>query len=335
MRLRHKRPTIALVAVAAVATLGLVAVLPSWSVLEVARPRDGVTVKDLTADLAFGAEESSPEATPLARVVRSLTAPLTFDVEEPWFDGPERPTRFVPAPDPLGPCPAAAGDVFPEEVAGKNVDGSPEPGVYRWKQSGSLAYAGGPSVPLPSMSFRTVRKVERAAGFISYEVEAATPVGVQVETIELRTGGAPGTDGVYLLRLRSEGIDAFDFHPPSALAPKLLSLPVVSEHVSAASVDPVSGIAFTLSGDVDASSRKRLDACGETVDAWAFTGSRTVQSTRNPTASIQSTRFDSYFAPQLGGLFVGEHHVSQSTFGPVPYALELAANIGGLKPRAA
>jgi hypothetical protein len=321
--------------------LAALALLPGCTtpgLFKVSAPPDGVTVKDITADLAYGGDEAAGQSAgqpvgPVGPAARALTT--VFPMTPPEEEVPVVPRRRPIPPGPAaGPCPTAGGDSFPEKVAGKVIEGAPAPGLYRWKQSGTVAFNGGPPVPIESFTTRAVRVVSATPALIVYEEEATMPGGTQTRTIEVRTEGLP-TDGVYLTRLKSDGMAAFDFHPPATVALKLMSLPVVTERVNSAAVDPVAGIAITISGDVDASGRARLDACGETVDAWSFKGTRTIQSTTNPNSAMQAATYHTFFAPQLGGLFVGERMVLNSTFGALPYSVDVAANIGALKPKAA
>lgn len=316
--------------------------MPSF--LKVADPPDGVTVKNLTADIAFGADEPESPAIGPAQFASVPLAPLD-ELFEPDFEideGP-RPRQFTAPPG--GPCPDAEDGTYPEKAAGVVVEGMPTPGVYRWKETGTIELVVPPvKVPVSGLSTRTVRSVMPTASGFTYDYEQVTLAGREIQTIEIRTAESEPLRGVYLTRLRlfaprngrtpsREETPTIDFHPPSLLAPKLMTLPVQTEHIASTSVDVERKLTFTIEGDVDASTRVRIDACGELLDAWRFNGTlRLVQDIQDESRAIRSTKYDTLFAPQLGGLFVGDHVVTTGRFEAFQYTSDLATTIGGLTP---
>ncbi|HZQ28583.1 MAG TPA: hypothetical protein VFA94_12860, partial [Acidimicrobiales bacterium] len=174
------RPSPRLLVAVSAAALTVLPACSAGGLLAVPKPRDGVAVKDLTADLAFGAEPAvappPAAARPSAAAVTGLTAPLPFTPSVAVDTTEPPPRRPIPPPPPALPCPVAGGDAFPEKVAGKVVEGTPAPGVYRWKQAGAITYGTSTAaVPLAPLSTRTVRLVSATPTLVSYEVAIPTP----------------------------------------------------------------------------------------------------------------------------------------------------------------
>lgn len=324
-----------------VALLVALSFLPACSMpsfLKVADPPDGVTVKNLTADIAFGADGPEGAAVGPASFASVPLAPLDglFEPDFEIDEGP-RPRRFTVPPG--GPCPDAEDGTYPEKAAGVVVEGMPAAGAYKWKQTGTLEVGVPPlKVPTTGLTTRTVRAVTPTGSGFTYDYEQRTLAGREVQTIEVRTAESEPLKGVYLTRLRlfavGQEIPTIDFHPPSLLAPKLMTLPVQEENIASSSVDVERRLTFTIEGDVDASARVRIDACGELLDAWRFKGTlRLVQDIQDESKAIRSTKYDTLFAPQLGGLFVGDHVVTTGRFEAFQYTSDMATTIGGLTPR--
>jgi hypothetical protein len=319
------------------------ALLPACSMpgfLKVAEPEDGVTVKNLTADLAFGAEEQGVAA-------ESVGAPpqapaweqAMYEFLAPDFDVDFRQESPRPPAAPVGPCPEPDETTFPELPATLLVNGPPVPGLYRWKHEGTVEIFGLAKVPLSGLTTRTVRLLDSVAPGVvaAYEIEQQGLTGTEIDTIEIRysDAGSP-TDGVYLTRLQYRGPDIdIDFNPPAAAAPKLLSLPVrATEPISETAIDLDDRLVLQVTGTMDGSTRHRLDTCGEVVEAWKFSGQRILQGLPpNEGDSIRNTKFDFWIAPQLGGLIVGDHLVTQGNFGPLRYQSDIVTTIGDLAPR--
>jgi hypothetical protein len=318
------------------------AVLPACSMpsfLKVAQPEDGVTVKNLTADLAFGAEEPAPAgSTPQAPQAPGWEQAM-YDFIAPGFEFDLPPNTTPPPAPPVGPCPEADDTTYPEEPAGLLVDGPPLAGQYRWKQAGTVELVGLGKFPANGLTVRTVRVLESVAPDVVavYEIEQQGLTGKEIDTIEVRysDAGAP-TDGVYLTRLQYAAPNIeIDFNPPAAAAPKLLSIPVQArEPVSQTAIDLEDRLVLQITGTMDGATRHRLDACGEVVEAWKFSGQRVLQGLPpNEGDSISNTKFDFWIAPQLGGLIVGDHLVTQGNFGPLRYQSDIVSTIGDLEPR--
>jgi hypothetical protein len=307
--------------------------------LRVAQPKDGVTVKPLTANLAFGPEASPRDEQPGPASTVQAAAPTPAPTRpsiEPFagFFHDDEPPR--PAQEPViratEACPSGQ-DAVPEKPAGYAVEGAPLAGRYLWKQSGTIDLIGLTKFGVPSLATRRIRAVTEAPGVLRYEYEQSSIAGTEVQTVEIRQSGTL-TDGVYLARLQFAGSGvSIDFNPSPLLAPKLMSLPVKEEDVSSTSVDPASALSFTLQGHVSAASRVRIEGCGEAADAWQFKGTtRLVQSITDANKAIRSTTYDWLFAPQLGGMFVGDRVVTQGNLGPFQYTSDVTSTLGHLRP---
>ena len=325
----------------------------STGFLRVDAPPDGVAVKAVTTDLAYGEVELPPPAatgptqTSTEQIV-SIISDMLLPFDEQFDNEPSGPLfRRRPPPPPLE-CDVADGDDFPEKVAGKLLQGPPTEGRYLWRQTGTTTMGSGSPVATPPLVRRSVRLITLTPSVVAYEYEIVRGAVTEIQTIEMRIGstgqtgsngsttsigtGTTARDGVFLIRLQWKGIDNFDFRPPAQLAPKLMSFPITSEHISAAALDPVSGIAVTFNGDVDANVRARLAGCNEAFDAWTFKGTRTIQRTSNPSAQAQSPTFDFYFAPQLGGLLVGDRTVTTSTLSAIRHSSDITSVLGSATP---
>ncbi|MDQ1436669.1 MAG: hypothetical protein QOK43_298 [Acidimicrobiaceae bacterium] len=310
--------------------------------LKVADPADGTTVKKLSTDLAFGVEAPAAPAAPFTLPVASVPnlldlTGLSFDIEPPQFEEFKPFTGF--SGNGSGDCPQADENTFPEKSATFEVIGTVESGTYKWKQKGTFDLPPLLQIPLPPLTRRIVRALPNLVpGINAFEIEQ--PVGLfgsEIDTYEVRrTSQFSPADGIFLTRLQYKMPDFnIDFNPVPALAPQLVKLPAQNQPaVSATSVDPASGLVLNITGSVDAATRYRLDACGEVVEAWKFTnGVRVLQGLPpNQANAITNTTYEFYFAPQLGGLIVGDHIVTQGSFGPLRYSTDSTSNIGGLKP---
>lgn len=347
--------------------VALLAMSPACSmpgVLRVAKPKDGVAVTSASADLVYGhdvpepappAVAALPAGVPLPTPTPALAA-VTGSLAD-FFDSPSAPGHSFPPVSGTSPsaCPEAGPATFPEKPARFAVEGQPAPGTYRWKQAGTFEVIGFTGkVPITGLTTREIRAVTLTpttgpggAGFtLSYEYVQTSLAGTETQTIEIRQSNAPsvpatavapsqGTDGVYLTRLHfAGGGTTINFHPSPLLAPKLMSLPLRSEVVNSTSTDVANGLVLQLNGQLDMSARVRIDACGEVADGWAFKlGTRVVRDAKDAQQAITSTTYDWVFAPQLGGLFIADHIVTQGNFGPLQYTSDVRSTIGGLRPR--
>jgi hypothetical protein len=305
--------------------------------LRVSAPKDGTTVKKLSTKLAFGTEPQAAHAGVRTAPVLPTLGPI--DLTGPQFDT----APFTDFPEFGGfqfpnPCPEAGPGKFPEKSATFAVQGQPVPGVYKWKQKGTLTIPPLPAIALNFLGNRQVTMVPTVTpGAFAFDIERLADFGIEVDTYEVRQNNpSTPTDGIYLTRLRYEnqkGAVLMDFNPPSLLAPKLVSLPVVDETTTPVpSVDPTHQLVLTVSGTVDGHTRQRLDACGELVEAWKFSGVRVLQGVTDQSQAIRDSTYEFWFAPQLGGLIVGDHIVSNGTLGVIQYSTDMTTNIGELKP---
>lgn len=331
---RLRSPRVRLLFIAGAMTLLTGCGLPGF--LKVSAPADGTVVKKLSTDLAFGADSAAPSSPRLPSPggplgVLNLTGPsFAFD----GFADPVRPfegfrTEFD--------CPQADENTFPEKSAAFLVDGAVRPGTYKWKQQGTFDFSALIKVALPPLTRRTVRALPSLTpGIASYEMQQQAPTFIETDTYEVRqTNPSVAGDGIYLTRIQYKGKDFdIDFNPLPGLAPKLVSLPVQDEPVAATSIDPASGLVLNVSGSVNGRERVRLDACGEVVEAWKFAnGVRILQGLPpNQADSVQNTTYEFYFAPQLGGLIVGDHIVTHANYKGFQTTVDNTTNIGGLTP---
>lgn len=307
----------------------VLALAPGCGLLRVDVPEDGVTVKPLTADLAFGAATLA-EAVATAPIVAGTGVDVALGLLDDFGDFASGASPTLLRPISVGViCPEAAPNAFPAEEATQTVrNGPPKAGSYRWKQSGTLEIPGLlPKTSLAGLTSRSVRNVVTAAAATTFDyVIPGGLTGTETQSLEVRA------DGVYLTRLRFElGQQSLDFEP-FPLPLKLFSLPVsTGEAVSATGVDPVDRLSFTLTGRMG--TRERIDACGTVIDAWKFSGSRVVQPLLpNDTRGVRSTTYEFLFAPQLGGMFVGERAVTTGSIGPFVYQTDVTATIGEISP---
>jgi hypothetical protein len=166
-----------------------------------------------------------------------------------------------------------------------------------------------------------------------FRVDIETPIGREIDTYEVRTtaGGLP-TDGIFLVSVTIQNkAREIVFDAPAGLEPKLLSFPVDDQSVNAVAVDPVRKTSLTIVGSVAGRKPVRLEGCGIAVDAWKFSGSRVFQELDSGIQFADST-YELYFAPQLGGLVVGDHYVTHAVIGPLTYDGDWSSNIGDLAP---
>ena len=144
----------------------------------------GVGVKNLEADLVFGAKDPVKDTRPANAPgpdtnLTPEAAAADVDLPEQVFQKPKgpsfKPARFVPAP-----CPDAALNAFPAETAPLTVpsDRRPALGTYRWKKSGEsrTALTGNQPIGIRGFEQRAVTNlVERGASVN----ESGTPNSAQ------------------------------------------------------------------------------------------------------------------------------------------------------------
>jgi hypothetical protein len=172
------------------------------------------------------------------------------------------------------------------------------------------------------------------------------PFFTEIDTFEIRktangSGPSAPTDGIYLARLQFTFPTgpSIDFNPPPPLAPRITTLPVQAVAAAPSSptttVDPVHGLVLTLTGTFDGTKPVRLDACGEVLLAWQFTGQRALRSISDQSVSVVSDTYNLFLAPQYGGLLVGDHVRTTTTVESLLFSVDLDSTIGGLTPKAA
>jgi hypothetical protein len=103
----------------------------------------GVAIKPLKADIVFGVKEPEPA------VPASFEPPSAEPGDEDdelvlppqpsgILNGPAKPKTRVPLLRAADPCPAAKLNAFPAIEATRSVANQPVPGVYKWKQTGTV-----------------------------------------------------------------------------------------------------------------------------------------------------------------------------------------------------
>jgi hypothetical protein len=103
----------------------------------------GVAIKPLKADIVFGVKEPEPAVPasfePPAAVLDDADTELVLPPQpSATLNGPTKPKTKVPLLRAADPCPAAKLNAFPAIEASRSVTTQPAPGIYKWKQSGSI-----------------------------------------------------------------------------------------------------------------------------------------------------------------------------------------------------
>ncbi|MFN2462419.1 MAG: hypothetical protein ABR573_00770 [Candidatus Dormibacteria bacterium] len=200
---------------------------------------------------------------------------------------------ITPSSSPL-PCPVAnLLTTFPDQAASSELMGTPQPGVYPFRNGGSYqpdtsTTAG--VVKFPADATWTVSKARPLAQDIfDFDVvnSAAGKAGTTTTTTTFRVvphnvtegtfGGVTATQaaGVYITAITSKPNDGpfFTFNPQPMIT--YLNLPVtfgISWDTSGS--DPASGLTLKLHGAIDDSlpgtnkGRRVVDACGTLIDTW-------------------------------------------------------------------
>ena len=263
----------------------------------VERPRSGVSVKGLSADLVFGIPPVEEPATP-ANINTEPENPL------PVLSSSERP-RFGPGPTPdLDRCPQAGATDFPKEEASTSVNKLPKDGRYLWVISGEQETSVG-TVALPQFVNRQIVNsgVNEATGTRMFTTRERELVFGSERILE-QTFEVVQDDGIYLASHRFK--DAEDrtvavFNP----SPDILFLPLPAlsgAELNTTGIDPTTQESLTHSGFIRG--RQRVDACGEVIDSWQVEA-------RQEFISLQgedyTRKYHYSIATQLGGFIVSEN----------------------------
>ncbi|GAC1328615.1 MAG: hypothetical protein NVSMB17_04240 [Candidatus Dormibacteria bacterium] len=199
-----------------------------------------------------------------------------------------------PTPSPL-PCPVAnLLTTFPEKAATADLQGMPEPGVYRFRNGGAYQPDTNTStgiINFPDSGTRTVTSpAALAPGIFTFDVVNTTggktgrsKVTTSFEVVPQNiTAGTPGGQtvtqaaGIFITAITGQPADApfFNFRPQPMIT--YLNLPVsfgVSWDTSGS--DPANGMTLKLHGAIADDTvkgtnkgRRVVDACGTLVDTW-------------------------------------------------------------------
>lgn len=318
----------------------------------------GVRIEAFEADLVFGFEEpeavpappnfvpAPPPAAPTAaqRPSASLSPAPTF----PPSNDKAFLSRIPPTSNRI-PCPPAAREAFPAEVAGLQVLSLPTVGLSRWKQSGTQTLPNIGELAIQGFENRTLTDVELVRGTPEEPLEVtyrttqpnfSNPSVVVESGFRVRTDGTAARDSTTELLIdRSvaagepdrgvvlESIDTLDRATGDVLSSSTYSPPVLylplqvfpGEEYQSVGIDPRSGA--TLQHTATVKERVRVDACGDVVDGWMV---EATQVFAGPTGSSQR-QYDYIVATQLGGVLVFERTRQElSALGSIDLSIGLA-----------
>ena len=284
------------------------------------RPDNGVGLQNEQTRVAFGANapKSPAAAVPvpgLSRAERAAIAPAAFD-DKAYL------SKLPPIEAGGGRCSNAPVGAAAPESAGLSAKGTPAPGLYRWKISGTRQITTPPlKFPIHSFEKRLLRNVRHVnAGDFTYQIAEPDPSNdkqVLVRTFLVRTkannqmtpaGVRTGDPDRGLALQKIERFDAKTGQLVATFAPSpavlLLPLPVLpGEQFQGVGVDPRSLQSLTYNGQVIR--RQRVDACGDIVDGWFVKGTQTFSG-----GSAQP--YDIIVATQLGAMPIQEHTTAQT-----------------------
>lgn len=336
-----------------VPALAAVAAMALSACVEAGPP--GLTVKALPANLVFG---SPPEPILAAAPANSVAQPIALPPLPPPRLSISMPPRFtLPPIAPAADCPVAGINVFPAEVAARNVDADRRPalGIYRWTREGTQSgtHTAGFEIPASGFERREISNlVDLGETQFTYDLSQKDAVTNElvVTTYQVRTAGTsvgPDTIGLdpvpdapdaptvgepdrgisitRIARYDSDGTQIADYNPSVPLL--LLPLPVrVDEQFQSASTDPTTLQQITFEGTVQPVTR--VDACGEVVEGWPVAGSMTIS-----LSNVTETRdYEVVFIPQMGGIMAYEHVVGTSSQGAAAATLDIEFTLGQLEP---
>jgi len=276
------------------------------------RPESGVNVRALTADLVFGIPPVAEPAAP-PDLVPGDNPPIRSGGSTRLFERNQTP--FV-APG-AEPCPEAAPDEFPDEVASTDVPVLPKAGKYRWVTDGTQKLPSGDSFALAKFSELTIQTVETRGFGHSFETvtRSLTGGGDKVTQVwEVRTTPPanallPDDRGVYLKSIeedRSGQVSSFVMSPPLLF----LKLPVApgagtGEFDTIAQDENGSGATLRHTGitlrQVD------VDACGTKVRGWFMDAEQEYIKPGVGAPERYLRNYDYAIATQMGGILIMEH----------------------------
>lgn len=291
-------------------------------------PHQNVSMLSLDGSIVFGAP--TPGAASPSSPAPGSAAP-GFIPGFP-FTLPSLTPLYLGAPPPSQVCPTASVTAVPAQAAGNDVTGPPAAGAYQWKQSGTVAEIGSTSV-LSGFATHYIRRVSTPTTstnpfngqpdelFTYQTVEPLSSAGDslvlswQVHTNELsQTTTKQGETVHYGLPDAGLALEQIQYQPASgsprtlfAPATGLLIMPLpLSSGMSwtSSADDAQDAISVQLQGQVGV--RYEVDACGEYVEGWLTTATLTWGGISNGAQFTDSETWKYVFAPQLGGILIGD-----------------------------
>ncbi|MBW3668541.1 MAG: hypothetical protein KY443_04935 [Actinobacteria bacterium] len=313
----------------------------------------GVSVKRLDADVVFGIKEQTTQ-----QAARSIAAvPVEAEPDEEvrvlapqaaqQFSKPRFRTDLFATDS----CPPAALNAFPEKAATEQVPVLPEPGLYRWRRSGTerLKVLNNQEVAYTGFELRLLHRVVKISETqnptseyddkrnIVYRYETVQPFldGIRQTTYQVKTNAevqrqaSPFTGqrvragdperGLVIKRIVTQDRQGNTEESVFESGLLILPLPVSPGETFTSVAKGTRGDALTFDGTVG--TRQRVDACGEIIEGFRVTGKLTADGF-SPTWSF-------LVAPQYGAILIEEQYKYDSqagTHNPV-------FTVGQVKPR--
>jgi hypothetical protein len=296
-----------------------------------------VNVKTVATDLTYGIPEPVAPAAP-ANVNPVPVNPLPTEIRPAAPDVIERPSEGA-----AGPCPAAPLTAFPE-AATTEITNKPKAGGYKWKVAGQQMVPTVGKVVLPPFVTRKVSDVEDTPQGFSFAVAERELVFGSAFTVkttyEVRRRPVPLSTqepGLYLTRIeRTHSTDSgsnsvFNPSPPVLILPTPV---IIGTQIESTGIDAASLEVLRNHGLV--TGRKRIDACGEPVDAFFV---KATQEFVGTDGGLTRREFRYGIATSRGGLPVIEHIESPCVDVDTPGVCQpdlvtflMDAHIGQLEP---
>lgn len=294
-----------------------------------------IGMREYVGDVVYGDQAppttiaAEPAANPVPGFPGFVSPPAPRPSVLVTFDDPMTTTTTAPP----SACPAADPLAIPRDVAGTQVPGPPQEGVYPYRQGG-LVQVGDETIALPAASEHRVGNSQSLLeGVFRFDV-AITEFGAETNTTyQVDQRGAD--DGVFIAGIRvgdASGVD--QFRPTTPV--KILPLPPVTGRTfSSAGTDPLNRTTIVINGRV--LGKTRVDACGDPLDAWLVeVGSN--PSTGQPSRIIGPNRSvvitgTLAIAPQFGGLIVHEQLKEEGSDSGQPLMIDRTATINSISPR--
>lgn len=227
-----------------------------------------VGVKDYSTDIVYGSQRQ-PTAPPPPIAAANPVPGFPGFIAPPPPAALSTPLPQPPPPPPAAECPADDPFAFPAEPAPGPVTEPPMPGVYTFRQEGTVAVGDQTPQVLPTESLRQVRDVIlEPTGDITYDVAIESLGETTTTSYAVRqTTGDPSLDGVFLTRVVTRRADGTvdEFAPVSGV--RLIALPAGPGATwNDVATDPLRATSMVVQGAVV--DKGRINACGTVLDAW-------------------------------------------------------------------